>query len=142
MHRGDRRPADQRPRLLTGTFKGEGRGGAMNCDICNAPMKERRATSQAPYYYALAGLPHVGLVGITVYECPGHSASPLIPRIGELHRVITEAFVHKPAPLTGVELRFLRKNAGLAAKKFAALLAVDPAHLSRVENGKQRALGP
>ncbi|MBI2158711.1 MAG: hypothetical protein HYU26_17700 [Candidatus Rokubacteria bacterium] len=55
----------------------------MHCDICDAPMRERRATAKAPYYYVLGGLPH-----------------------------------------------------------FAALLVVDPAHLSRVENGKQRALGP
>lgn len=114
----------------------------MKCDICDAPMRERRATAKAPYYYVLGGLPHVGLVGITVYECPGHSISPVIPRIGELHRVIAGTFVSKPGPLTGAELRFLRKNVGLSAQKFAALLVVDPAHLSRVENGKQRALGP
>jgi transcriptional regulator with XRE-family HTH domain len=43
--------------------------------------------------------------------------------------------------LSGAELRFLRKNAGFSAQKFDALLVVDPAHLSRVENGKQKRLG-
>jgi transcriptional regulator with XRE-family HTH domain len=38
--------------------------------------------------------------------------------------------------------RFLRKNAGIAAKQFAALIGVDPAHLSRVENGKIESVSP
>ena len=115
----------------------------MTCDICETSMRKRETTPAAPYFYTLAGLPHVQLTGITVFECAaGHGSSPVIPRIGELHRVITQAFVEKPGALTGPELRFLRKNAGFSAKKFAALLVVDPAHLSRVENGKQKALGP
>ncbi len=115
----------------------------MHCDICETPMRERSATAEAPYYYTLAGLPHVALVGITVYHCSSCNLDvPVIPRPGELHRVIAEAFVRKTDPLRGAELRFLRKNAGFSAQKFAALLVVDPAHLSRVENGKQKALGP
>ena len=109
----------------------------VTCEICSAPMTERRTTPSAPYKYTLAGLSHVGLVGIVVFECPhGHPSMPRIPRVGELHRVIAEAFVEKPQPLIGGELRFLRKNAGFSAQKFAALLRVDPAHLSRVENDK------
>jgi transcriptional regulator with XRE-family HTH domain len=100
-------------------------------------MTERRPSLAAPYKYALAGLPHVGLVGIVVFECPsGHPSVPQIPRVGELHRVIAEAFIEKPRPLIGAELRFLRKHAGISGQKFAALLRVDPAHLSRVENDK------
>ena len=106
-------------------------------------MRERRTTPAAGYHYTLAGLPNVQLSGITVFECAaGHGSVPVIPRIGELHRVIAQAFIEKPGPLTGAELRFLRKNAGFSAQKFAALLVIDPAHLSRVENGKQKALGP
>ncbi len=37
--------------------------------------------------------------------------------------------------LTGDELRFLRKHAGFPAARFAALLGVSAAHLSRFENG-------
>jgi len=58
-----------------------------------------------------------------------------------LHRVIAKTLVRKAGPLTGNELRFLRKNAGFQAQKFAALVGVDPAHLSRVENGKAKKLG-
>jgi DNA-binding transcriptional regulator YiaG len=114
----------------------------MNCEVCDATMSERRTTPAAPYAYALAGLPHVGLAGIVVYECPrGHSVVPRIPRVGELHRAIAQAFIGKSAPLNGAEIRFLRKNAGFSAQKFAALLAVDPAYLSRVETGRVKALG-
>lgn len=116
----------------------------MNCDVCRAPMKGRPATEQAPYLYTLGGLPHVGLAGIVVYECATCRASvPVIPKIGELHRVLAAAFVRKPTPLLGSELRFLRKHAGFSAQEFAALLAVDPSHLSRVENAKgSKSLGP
>lgn len=111
------------------------------CETCEAPVTERRSTAEAPYAYTLGGLPHVGLVGVTLYECPSGHVATSIPRIGELHRAIVALFIHKPEPLAGAELRFLRKSAGFPAQKFAALLGVDPAHLSRVENGKQKGLG-
>ena len=115
----------------------------MTCDTCKAPMKERRTTAETPYFYRIGGLPRVGLSGITLYECPRCKGdSPVIPKIGELHKVITRWLVEKSAPLTGDELRFLRKNAGFAAQKFAALIGIDPAHLSRIENGKREGLGP
>ena len=58
-----------------------------------------------------------------------------------LHRSIAEMLVRKARALTGREIRFLRKNAGLPAKKFATLLQVSPEHLSRVENGHYKSLG-
>jgi putative transcriptional regulator len=110
---------------------------ARTCDVCEVEMKERLATAQQPYIYTLVGLRGVALAGIRVFRCPRcKTESPLIPRIGELHRVIAQHLVRKSGLLTGEELRFLRKNAGFPAVKFAALLGVDPAHLSRVEHGK------
>ena len=130
---GRTRPRGERSRPLGASE----RGMIMTCEMCSAPMTERSTNRAAPYRYTLAGLPHVGLVGIVVFECPnGHPSVPRIPRVGELHRVIAETFIEKSDALIGSELRFLRKNAGFSAQKFAALLRVDPAHLSRVENGK------
>lgn len=115
----------------------------MRCDECEVAMKGRETTTEAPYSYDIGGLPSVGLVGITIYTCPTcREESPLITKPAELHRVIAQALLRKPEPLSGEELRFLRKNAGFPAQKFAALLGIDPAHLSRVENGKVDALGP
>src|SRR2546426_612040 len=110
---------------------------AKSCDVCEAAMVGRLTTPEAPYAYALGGLPRVGLAGITVYRCAACDLdAPVIPKPGELHRVITEFFVKKPGLLAGDELRFLRKHAGLPARTFAARLGIDPSHLSRVENGK------
>jgi transcriptional regulator with XRE-family HTH domain len=56
--------------------------------------------------------------------------------VGELHRAIANALAKKPFPLSGEEIRFLRKNIGIPAKKLAAVLGIAPETLSRIENGK------
>ena len=69
--------------------------------------------------------------------CPVCKAeAPIIPRVGELHRVIADILSRKPAPLRGEEIRFLRKNMGISARRLAAVLSITPETLSRVENGK------
>lgn len=117
--------------------------GEMKCQKCGVEMIERKATDDVPYQYKLSGLENVFLSGIMVRKCLKCGAeSPIIPKIGELHKVMAETLVEKPERLSGAELRFLRKNAGFPAVKFAALLGVDPSTLSRVENGRQRPFGP
>ncbi len=59
-----------------------------------------------------------------------------IKNIEEVHKVIALNLVRKSGPLDGSEVRFLRKEMGLNAKKFAALLGVDPVSVSRWENQK------
>lgn len=113
-----------------------------NCERCGARTRERKATRARPYPYRLSGLENLYLVGIKVRVCPGCGAEvPIIPKLGELHATIARAFLEKPARLTGTELRFLRKNAGITAADFAALVGVDPTHLSRFENGHTEQLG-
>jgi putative zinc finger/helix-turn-helix YgiT family protein len=108
----------------------------MYCEKCQIEMEGRKATVQHPYAYDLSGLRNIFLAGILVRVCPRcHAEVPVIPRIAELHRVIARALVSKPALLNGEEIRFLRKQAGFPAQKFAALLGVSPEHLSRFENG-------
>jgi transcriptional regulator with XRE-family HTH domain len=115
----------------------------MSCDACGERTVLRHVTAEAPYPYAdLSGLKGVALAGISIRRCVKCGAeTPIIPRLGELHRVIVTGLVNKATSLRGDEIRFLRKNAGLAAQKFAALIGVDPSHLSRVETGKTRRLG-
>ncbi len=114
----------------------------MWCEECGKQMRERKATTAAPYAYTESGLDNVLLSGIAVYVCQQcQGEAPVIPRIGQLHRVIADALLHKPELLSGQELRFLRKHAGLPAQKFADLLEVRPEHLSRIENGHTKALG-
>lgn len=112
------------------------------CDVCASVMTSRRTNAEAPYAYVVGGLPRVGLAGIDVYRCPKCDVdAPVIPKIGQLHDVLARLFLRKAGPLAGDELRFLRKHAKLPAQRFAALLGIDPSHLSRVENGKIESLG-
>lgn len=111
----------------------------MKCDICGARMVARQATAKAPYHYVLSGLPNVYLVGIEVRRCPnGHGESPALYRMTDLHRTIAAALILKPSTLTGDEVRFLRKFAGIAANEFADQLRITKHTMSRIEHGTQK----
>lgn len=113
----------------------------MKCEGCGEEMVEHRTTTEAPYAYTLSGLP-VSLSGIRVCRCAGCGEEmPIIPRIEELHDLISEMVVKKGGLLSGNEVRFLRKHAGYAAKDFADLIRIGASHLSRVENGHTASLG-
>lgn len=105
-------------------------------------MLKRTATRESPYAYEVSGLKNLFLYGIDVYRCSDCAVeSPMIPRIAQLHRLITKHLLRKDGLLSGDQVRFLRRNAGLPAKNLAALLGVTPSHLSKVENGKHPHLG-
>ena len=112
------------------------------CELCGQAMATKKSTMAEPYRYQMSGLDNVFLAGIEVRQC-GKCVSrvPVIPKIEQLHKEIAKYLVFKKELLSGKEIRFLRKNAGLAANQFAALLGLDPSHLSRVENGKHGNLG-
>lgn len=114
----------------------------MRCETCGVEMAERLATRKAPYVYRLSGLDNLLLVGIKVRVCPNCGLeSPTIPRAGELHQLIANFLVRKPASLSGSEVRYLRKHAGFPVSKFATLIGIGPGYLSRVENNKMEGLG-
>lgn len=115
---------------------------AGTCSLCKVETVRRRATAAAPVRYQAGGLVGVLLSGIPAERCPlcgTETADP--PAQRSLHAAIADGLVRRPGRLGGHQLRFLRTNARLAAGRFAALLGVDPAHLSRVENGKVESLG-
>jgi putative transcriptional regulator len=109
----------------------------MKCTSCDARLTERVATREQPYAYVASGLADLQLIGIKVRVCPVcHFELPTIPRPGELHRLVTLEILHKPAPLTGTEVRFMRKDTGLPQGEFAALIGfTNQSHLCRVEAG-------
>ena len=110
---------------------------ARQCEVCGAAMMTREATVERPYRYDLSGLNNVFLAGIAVYECAKCDVRiPVIPKVAQLHGLIAKGLLFKDGLLIGEEIRFLRKNAGIAAKDFARYIHVNPSHLSRVENGK------
>jgi putative zinc finger/helix-turn-helix YgiT family protein len=111
------------------------------CDHCKGLVEVERATSERPYRYDMSGIGNIFLVGIDVEVCKKcGSRSPIIPKVAGLHKAIAEGLLDKQDLLAGEELRFLRKHAGIAASRFAALLGVDPSYLSRFENGKTETL--
>jgi putative transcriptional regulator len=114
----------------------------MLCDYCKTDLIVRRTTEALPYMYRESGLSNVALIGITVRKCKRCNVEmPVIPHIEDLHNVIALDIVNQTAPLSGEEIRFLRKYAGFPAQKFAHLLGVTPEHLSRVENGHESKFG-
>lgn len=90
--------------------------------------------TKGSYAYRESGLDNVILTGIAIYKCSCGEKMPLIGNIEALHRAIANALVKKKTPLTGREVRFLRKQIGLNAKELAAVLGVTPVTVSRWEN--------
>jgi putative zinc finger/helix-turn-helix YgiT family protein len=98
-------------------------------------LEEKKATSDSPYHFVGSGLPNVYLIGIkyTVCKtCGGQAAD--IPVIKQLMRVIGRAVVESDAPLTGPEIRFLRKRLGKKSSEFGRLIGVTAEQVSRWEN--------
>lgn len=111
----------------------------MRCEDCDVRRTEHRTTADRPYRYAISGLPNLGLVGVVVHRCPlCEHEQPIIPRLSELHQVVSLVLAKKAAPLTGDEVRFMRKQAGFPQGSFAALLGYSQEHLCRVEKNQKR----
>ena len=105
------------------------------CRKCERPLEIWEASVDHPYQYTESGLPNVRLAGITVYSCPNCEAdSADIPNLDGLHDLISRDIILTPLPMTGAELRFLRKEARLKPKQLAERLGVDPKTISNWES--------
>lgn len=105
------------------------------CDACRRVMRKRVTSAERPYCYRESGLADASLIGITVYQCSGClTETPVIPRIGALHRFITQTLLQRSGRLMGGEIRFLHHFTGKTCEELAGLIGVEPEHLSRVEN--------
>ncbi len=102
---------------------------------CRKSSKELKATVEAPYHFVDSGLPNVFLVGIKYYVCSVcNSIRAEIPAVGELMNALARAVVQKTSPLSGVEVKFLRKRLGLKAVDLGQIMSVTPEQVSRWEN--------
>lgn len=103
----------------------------MKCPICDHKMKGIKKD----YHYTESGLDNVILKGVTVYRCKKCGEEmPEIPGIECLHRVIADMVIVKRTPLTGPEIRFLRKEMRYKANMFASILKVHNVTMSNWEN--------
>ncbi len=106
----------------------------MKCHTCKSEM----ICDKTVFHYRESGLEYVYLEGVDVYRCTGCDEEIInIPNIPDLHNFIGVSIIKKDSPLTGAEIRFLRKNAGMSALLMAEYMGVDNATISRWENGKQ-----
>jgi putative zinc finger/helix-turn-helix YgiT family protein len=107
----------------------------MKCDECGGSVTVER---EAVRRYDIGGLPHIELHGVEVTHCTTCGNETIaIPRIGQLHRAIAQAFVTQRRMLAHPEIRFLRKHIGLSGNDFAAVMGVARETVSRWETGSQ-----
>ncbi len=106
-------------------------------DIRVEPRTEHMATEEKPYHFLDSGLPNVYLVGIRYYAYADGRIVPDIPAVKQLMQLIARSLIEQPTPLTGDELRFLRKRLGQKQVDFARAISVEPETISRCENGHQ-----
>ena len=98
-------------------------------------FKDRIATNKSPYHFVDSGLPNVYLVGIKYRVCESCSMqSADIPAVRQLLEVIARTVVESESPLTGAEIRFLRKRLGKKSTEFGRIIGVTQEQVSRWEN--------
>ena len=108
----------------------------MKCDECGGAVTAERPAVRR---YDIGGLPHVELHGIEVERCNECGKEEIsIPRIGQLHNVLSTMFVTQPRMLANVEIRFLRKHIGLSTAEFAEMMGVSRETVSRWETGTNK----
>lgn len=95
------------------------------CKKCGKEFSVRIASQEEPYHYTESGLPYIRLENIPVYSCCGVESAD-IPDMDKLHRLIAEDLILTPRPMTGLELRFLRKEALLKPQDIAERVGIDP----------------
>lgn len=101
------------------------------CIICDGPMRHTLIS------HPFDALPGICLDGVSRYECEGCGEVEIgIPAMESLIQTLTRALVERETPLTGAELRFLRKTLGWSGVDTAAYMGVTKETISRWESGK------
>lgn len=100
------------------------------CTECGAPQTLVRKTVSYPQ----SGLSNVRLQNVPVWQCANLHEEVEIPGTKQLHDVLTQLVLRKPVPLSGSELRFLRRQIKFSAKEFAERIGLTPVRWSQLEN--------
>jgi hypothetical protein len=108
---------------------------------CEQNAREHLASERSPYRYVASGLPNVYLVGVRYWICRVcERQAAEIPALAPLLSAIARTVIEKRSPLTGAEVRFLRKRLGKRSMDFAAMIGVEPPRLSAIEGAQDRAV--
>ena len=95
-----------------------------------------------PLHYTVSGLENVWLLnGFVVEETP-YGRGVRIEDADGLHRELARAIVLDKAPMSGRELRFVRKLMGLSQNGLARLLGCSDQRIARWEKGHTAAIDP
>lgn len=114
------------------------RGGRLHAvETCEQCSKKMRRVVKDRYQYLESGLSNVYLHGIVAFVCECGQEVIELPNIERLHTVLFQRLVSKASPLSGSELRFIRKFIGIKAVDFSKMLNVDPTTFSKWETGHQ-----
>ena len=100
------------------------------CPDCGKPMQGTRQS----YHYKECGLSSVRLLNTPVFHCACGFRSPEIKGIVQLHSLIAYVILTKPTLLSGEEIRFLRRVAGLSQAELAEIVGCAKTRLSKWEN--------
>jgi DNA-binding transcriptional regulator YiaG len=102
------------------------------CTECGEPQRQVRQSVGYPE----SGLDNVQLINVPVWVCINGHEELEVPSVRQLHELLAHLIIRKPAPLTGAEIKFLRRRIGIQGKEFAERIGITPQALSRVENGR------
>ena len=101
-------------------------------------MGRRITTEHKPWHYTECGLENVYLVGIEVETDPTTAEEDLIiPDMEDLHDCIFLSLLHKPGPLMGREIRYLRRHLLWTQAEAAERFGFNgPQYISDIESRK------
>ena len=106
---------------------------ARRCIECGGTQRLTRTTTD----YRESGLDNVKLVDVPVWKCRNGHQEVEIPKADQLHGLLVNVLIRKPAALAGPEIRFLRKELGMTGRAFARHLGMTAEHLSRLETSRR-----
>jgi transcriptional regulator with XRE-family HTH domain len=88
--------------------------------------------------YRECGLENVLLEQVPVWRCANGHEDLQVPSVDNLHLVLAKMLLVQPWPLSGPDVRFLRKFLGYSARAFSSRLGLNHVTLSKFENGRMR----
>jgi len=110
---------------------------------CTASGTEYIATPERPYHYVGSGLGNVYLVGVKYRTFDnGSQQAAEIPALKHLLAAIGRTIVEKQSPLSGTQVRYLRKRLKVRQIDFAAMIGLTPQRLCTLESSDTITFAP